>query len=715
MYGDNPNDPVADHDEAWLRQYYTRGKAAAASTEPAPVLTPQPAAKYSESQPLGAGGEKEVVQVRDRDTLRDVALARPRDGRSPQAFVREARILARLEHPHIVPVHDLGLTPDGRPYFTMKLLAGETLESMLARLRQGDAATIQRYPLPALLEIFVRVCDAVAFAHSRGVLHRDIKPANVQIGQYGEVRLIDWGLAKCIGGASDPSDPSDPSDLSDCAPDTLTGTIKGTPGYMAPEQAAGRGELADVRTDTYALGALLYALLTWQPPVTGDNTTEVLCKTVAGGIVPPRRCAPGRNIPPALDAIVCKALAVDPADRYATADALLADVHAFTNGYATSAETAGPLRLLWLVVKRHRALSLVIAASLLVLAIGGVAAVARIRVSRDETRLALTNLREEQVMRTRLSRAAAPKLLAEARAQIRAMAYEEALETLRTAIGVDPSQTEAWDLAGWLCLGQEKYALAAAAFDRDLQAFGGTPADAAAARRAGGAAGDATGPRVKRDAATRVREHALRHATGLAVAEHGRQLAGRERRSLTTEEYRLLLEEARQAGSRPARDSRTALGAYCARRNPSDWTNVSQRAFVQWAVRALHDGHAEVNMQVTGSGLEAQVTGAAACDLLPLVGLPLVRLDLHGTSVRDLQPLRGMPLRDLDLSSTPVATFEPLYGLPLRELGAAGFRKLPADLFARCPTLETITVSPDAELSRKDAAWPAGVRVIRRP
>ena len=721
MCGVQGEQPAATGDQAWLRQYYTQGKAEPAAS--VPVLTPQPTEKYGEVQRLGAGGEKEVVQVRDRDTLRNVALARPRDGRSPQAFVREARILARLEHPHIVPVHDLGLALDGRPYFTMKLLAGETLEAVLARLRSGDAATIAKYPLPALLDIFVRVCDAAAFAHSRGIIHRDIKPDNVQIGDYGEVRLIDWGLAKVIG---DPADRPDRSELS--GPATATGTVKGTPGYMAPEQAAGHGNTVDVRTDTYALGALLYALLTWQPPITGDTTTDVLCKTIAGEIVPPRKRAPDRAIPHALDAIACKALSPDPARRYPTADALLADVHAFTAGYATSAETAGPVRLLWLVVKRHRALSFVIAVSLLALASVGFVSVMRIRA-------ALGNLREEQTLRTRLTWAAVPKLLAEARAQIRSLAYDDALETLRTTIGVDPAQAEAWDLAGWIYVGQERYDFAAAAFRHDLRMLlDSRPRPAAAAtnnafiptqtvatavgRGAPGAVLDEAPASVRRRArivtAKTTANDAPRVDPGLALAEDALRLSHGGQRPLAPDEFRKLIEQARAVDSRHARESRTALGVYCSRRNPVAWTNAAHVALVQWAVRALNDSRADLELLPTNNGLVARVTGAAANDLLPLTGLPLVSLNVRGTAVRDLQPLRGMPLRTLDISGTPVATFDPIYGLPLRELAAEGFRKLPADLFARCPTLETVTISAGTELSRQGATWPAAVRVIRK-
>ncbi len=584
-------------------------------------------------------------------------------------------------------MHDLGLAPDGRPYFTMKLLDGETLEGILARLRRGDFATIAKYPLPALLEIFTRVCEAVAFAHSRGVIHRDIKPANVQVGDYGEVRLIDWGLAKSSGDPTDLVDRPDPSDAGVMA--TCAGTVKGTPGYMAPEQAAGRGNEADVRTDTYALGALLYALLIWQPPVNGSSTTELLCRTVAGEIIPPRQRAPKRFIPSALDAIACKALATDPARRYPTADSLLADLLAFTNGYATSAETAGPLRLLWLVIRRHGALSLAIVVSLLILAGVGLVSVQRIRASRDETRAALNSLQEEQALRTRLTCAAVPKILAEARAQIRALAYDDALETLRAAIGVDPAQTEVWDLAGWIYFGREQYDLAAAAFRHELETI---------------AAPSWKGKTV------RTREALVdtaRTDTGLLLATRAAQSSRDAHRPLAPDEFRQLVEQVRLVENR-----RLAMGVYCSRHNPAEWSRATHAAFVQWALRALNSGKAELDLHAGDGGPEARVIGAA--DLLPLAGLPLVALSVRDTAVRDLQPLRGMPLRRLDISNTPVATFEPLYALPLRELDAEGFKKLPADLFARCPTLETVVISAGTELSRQNATWPASVRVIRK-
>jgi tetratricopeptide (TPR) repeat protein len=691
----------AGGEEAWLLQYDTRGRTDPDGPDAIPELTPQPPRKYGEAQRIGAGGEKEILLVRDRDTLREVAMARPREGRPAAAFVREARILARLEHPNIVPLHDLGLSPDGSPYYTMKLLAGETLDAILARLRAGDSATESRFPLAARLEIFARVCDAVAFAHSRGIIHRDIKPANVQIGEYGEVRVIDWGLAKIAGEGTGFTDASDLSDLS-VAPDTRLGTVKGTPGYMAPEQANGQGCRADVRTDTYALGALLYALLTGHAPVAGATSAERIRRTVAGEIVPPRQRAPERLIPHALDAIARKALAANPEDRYQTADALLADLRAFTACRATSAEEAGPVTLLWLVVKRHRALSAVIAASLLALAGISLAAAMQIRARERVAVRALANLHAEHALRTRLTRAAVPKLLADARAQIRGMAYDDALQTLRTAIGVDPSQDEAWDLAGWIYLGQERFERAQSAFRRDLDtlverpAVGNGDVAPAVARRARGGKGNGIN-----EAGLRLAEQALNR----------RRAGGGD---IPPEVFQAWMADARTRGAKTARESRVALGVYCARHNPTAATNTAQRVLVQWAVAALNDARAELELRSTATGMEARVSGPHASDLLPLAGLPLNRLDLHGTAVRDLQPIRGMPLRSLDLSGAPVANFEPLYGLPLRELRAEGFRKLPADLFVHCPGIEAVTVSSATELSRQSAVWPANVKKVIR-
>jgi tetratricopeptide (TPR) repeat protein len=472
---------------------------------------------------------------------------------------------------------------------------------------------------------------------------------------------------------------------------------------MAPEQADGQGCRADVRTDTYALGALLYALLTGQAPVAGVTSAELLRRTVAGEIVPPRQRVPERCIPHALDAIARKALAARPEDRYQTADALLADLRAFTACRATSAEEAGPVTLLWLVVKRHRALSAVIAVSLLALAGVSLVAVIQIRARERIAVKALANLQAEHALRTRLTRAAVPKLLAEARAQIRSMAYDDALQTLRTAIGVDPTQDEAWDLAGWIYLGQERFARARSAFRRDLGALAERPSE-----------GDSTAAPVASRRARGGSGAGGINGAGLALAEQALNRQGTGAGPVAPEDFQAWMADARTRGAKTARESRVALGVYCARHNSAATTNTGQRALVQWAVAALNDSRAELELRSTTTGMEARVSGPQASDILPLAGLPLTRLDLHGTAVRDLQPIRGMPLRSLDLSGAPITNFEPVYGLPLRELHAEGFRKLPADLFVHCPGIEAVTVSSGAELSRQSAVWPANVKKVIR-
>src|SRR5262245_40087134 len=204
---------------------------------------------YSVGDVIGKGGMGEVLLARDPEIGRDVAIKRMVDGASPALlarFMREAKIQARLEHPAIVPVHELGRDAEGRPYFTMKRLTGTTLHEVL-----------QRPPrLPELLRTFVDVCLAIGFAHARGVVHRDLKPANIMVGDFGEVYVLDWGLARVTAEADEPRSSDDLA-----AADGLTqaGAMLGTPGYMAPEQVRDAG-LVGPAADVYALGCLLFEI-----------------------------------------------------------------------------------------------------------------------------------------------------------------------------------------------------------------------------------------------------------------------------------------------------------------------------------------------------------------------------------------------------------------------------------------------------------------------
>jgi serine/threonine protein kinase len=281
--------------------------------------------RYEIREPIGRGGMATVYLAYDRELEREVALKVLRGpALAPEAaprMLREARIIARLEHPGIVPVHDVGLLADGRVFYAMKRVGGRRLDQLAAEGR----------PLPELLDVFERICEAVAFG--------DLTPENVMVGAFGEVLVMDWGVAKLAG---EPA--ASPAAVSGSGPSRSTahGTVLGTPGYMAPEQARGQ-QLLDARADVYSLGALLYFLLVGRSPAPipwPDTEAETLTLEArpggtAQGVESPRRLRPGIARP--LEAICLKALSADPAGRYAGAPELAADVARYRAGEPVAA------------------------------------------------------------------------------------------------------------------------------------------------------------------------------------------------------------------------------------------------------------------------------------------------------------------------------------------------------------------------------------------
>jgi eukaryotic-like serine/threonine-protein kinase len=325
--------------------------------------------KYKIEGPVGEGGMGTVLAVKDLHARRTVAMKVLRDpvhasGEWRRRFIREAEVLGQLEHPNIVPLHDLGLDEQGQVFYTMKFVNGATLAEVLEDLKLGRSETAARYPLRQLLGVFQKVCDAVAFAHSRRVIHRDLKPENIMVGDYGEVLVMDWGLAKVLSGDRKREAVGE-TDLTRRSPaplpegesatfETMSGMVMGTPGFMAPEQADGRTAEMDFRTDIYALGGILYKILTLQSPVTGKSAAEVIEKARAGDIVSPLKshCA-GREIPSSLAAVAMKALAFKPEDRYQTVLELQKDLEAYQSGFTTSAERPGFFKALGSFMKRR--------------------------------------------------------------------------------------------------------------------------------------------------------------------------------------------------------------------------------------------------------------------------------------------------------------------------------------------------------------------------
>ncbi|MEQ8457791.1 MAG: serine/threonine-protein kinase [Sandaracinaceae bacterium] len=273
------------------------------------------AERYERLGLLGEGAMGEVRLCRDRVIGREVAMKVIKSVRvdSPHRwrFIREARVQGQLEHPAIVPVYDLGVSPEGHPFFTMKRLHGESFGQVLEKLRAGDPEAPTRWTRKRMLRMFATVCLAVDFAHARGVVHRDLKPDNLMLGEYGEIYVLDWGIAKLLAEAVQKSE----ARLLDASRATRTdqGSVLGTPGYMSPEQL--RGEVAAVSSaaDVYSLGALLFELLTLRPLHDQERMQDKLISVLqTDGARPSER---GARVNPALDAACREALRLDAARR----------------------------------------------------------------------------------------------------------------------------------------------------------------------------------------------------------------------------------------------------------------------------------------------------------------------------------------------------------------------------------------------------------------
>ena len=293
------------------------------------------ATRYVASTLLGEGGMGVVRLVSDRRIGRDVAMKTMRLERRENAdvatrFVREACVQGQLEHPAIVPVYDVGVDPVRAPYFTMKRVIGATFAEIIERLRAGDEEAARKFTRQKLLTAFASVCQAVDFAHTRGVVHRDLKPHNVMLGDFGEVYVLDWGVAKVVG-ARDVSSGRASIAPSSSGAHTVAGVAMGTPGYMAPEQARGEPDI-DARADVYALGAILFELLALDPLHPQDEVSARLASTVRGADARPSVRAPDRGIAPELDALCSLACAVDRAARFQSVHAMLGALDQFLEG-----------------------------------------------------------------------------------------------------------------------------------------------------------------------------------------------------------------------------------------------------------------------------------------------------------------------------------------------------------------------------------------------
>lgn len=606
---------------------------------------------YTVGNTIAHGGMGNILVARDLNLRRSVAMKviLPEKQTSEQyalRFLQEAQLTAQLEHPNIVPVHELGHDEQGRPFYTMKFVKGVTLKQVLDGIREGDPEVLAVFSLAHLLTIFQKVCDAVAFAHSRGVVHRDLKPENIMLGDYGEVLVMDWGLAKLLRSQESEArmqeNDSALSPQSSALDLTLAGQIVGTPHFMSPEQAEGKVEEIDARSDIFALGGILYNILTLQPPVTGSSVVEVVEKIRSGNILPPSLCS-GTNlqrrkhaevdrvsaavlshysfgaVPESLSAVAMKAMALPKEYRYQTVPELQREIEAFQGGFATSAEQAGAARLLWLLIKRHKALFIVGHGALLVLA--AIVAIAFLNIRAERNHALESERRAMDALRQ--LRATAPLSFAQAQALVEQERFEEALARISSAITLAPDNAEYHCLKGNILESLLRLKEAAAEYGTALE--------------------------CKRD-------HALAAQNKRLCEKIVSDNEGREKPMLSSlVELQIAI---RQQG-------RLVESGSMIRRFGTDPTRALQ--LVRETLRKSGIPIWDLGQHPDGS-IQVQLSPPVT-DISSLQGLPLNVLISVGTDIRDLKPLRGMPLTFLSLLTNPqLADITPLKGMALEEL-----------------------------------------------
>jgi hypothetical protein len=598
--------------------------------------------RYQDQTPLAEGGMKNILRACDMATGRDVAMAViPADSSAPviESFLREARLTALLQHPNIMPIYDIGLNDDGRPFFTMKLVLGDSLDAILRLLRDTPDAAAQ-YSLSQLIDIFQKLCEAVAYSHARGVIHLDIKPANVQISDFGEVMLLDWGLARVMDEHCEDAEIARYSlDMHAIETISARGFIKGTPGYMAPEQTS--ADAKGKHTDIYALGAVLYCILTYEAPIGAGDINSIVRKTRDGSIVPPIARFPNRNIPSGLDAICMKALSSDPGNRYPDAADLLADLANWRGGYATDAEGASFLTQFRLLLARHSGIVATAAVAVLILVGVATSFVFRISQANHEAQSALVALHAEEVHRKELASRNATHRIAAAQQAYTEFRHSDAQRDVQSAIDLVPDHPEGHRLLGKLQIIRGEFATAAQTLADGPSALLGVAEFADSVVRAKNIAEQMPKLLQRLDALPELRSHCL----------------------------------GQWPSTLPIRpQSRYALAQFMLMQDNPGLSETQFNYDIQSRSFALVNEprlqRADALAWLSLRHLDLRNTGVA--DLAFLRSQQLLTLKLSGCPIADLNPLRGNSIKELEIARTLVEDFSPLADLPLFRLEVSG-------------------------------------------
>lgn len=602
--------------------------------------------RYLDKAPVGQGGMKKILSFQDEVTGRKVAMAllaeeAPEDS-LVENFLREARITAALQHPNIVPVYDIGLNKDGKPYFTMKLLRGQTLEEFLKK----KTSIIER------LEVFKKICDGMAYAHSKGIIHLDLKPENIYVGNFGDVLICDWGLARILLSDDDEEIPADDEklDFAEVSHMTLNGQVKGTPGFMAPEQVNSKS-FKDQRTDIFSLGALLFYMLDGQEPFHGKNFEEVRQATLHK-----KPLLNNSNIPLSLQAIFFKAMEKQPENRYTCINEIIAEVENYQQGFATEAENAGLIRQLTLLVKRHKvifsatALVFIIITLALFLFISQQEENLRIVAGKEKAaREALEKFEKEKTERLQVQKDSSHRYFLNAELMFRNLDFHKALTEVEKVLLFNPNMKSANALKAKILLSFYQIEEAIKYFkkaDQHQKGFFRPLTDFCLPR--------------------------LNSQTGRLDHDDYLTLVSMTPEPNTVVKY--MMEDV-FAQQMPIEERTRLVKEILLIRNP-EISNLKFHYDEQSQTLSLQDNASLTNIDpvkflpVKHLNLE----GTAVTDLERIADMSLLSLNLSRTYVANLAAIKKMPLESLNISHTGITETEDIYKLPLKKLNIKNTR-----------------------------------------
>jgi serine/threonine protein kinase len=659
---------------------------------------------------IAQGGMGAIVNAKDLCLRRPVAmkrmLAEEEDTKDQVLrFIEEAQVTGQLEHPNIIPVHELGVDEEEHVFYTMKLVKGITLQAILQGIAMKSPDMIAHYPFGQLLTIFQKVCDAVAFAHSKRVVHRDLKPENIMIGDYGEVLVMDWGLAKIVSEkAGKPSESGKSLRIQEhlkpeIAVDSIRkdqgtgfhtrgGRIMGTPNFMAPEQASGRVDDIDARTDIWALGGILYHILTLEPPIKNEDLKIMFKRIVTRDIAPPTSYnssntktlggskvphCPSGLVPEALSAVALKALSLDPRERYQKVKELQKDIESYQGGFATVAERAGLFKQLAPLVKRHKTDFALIGAGFAIFIVLVTVFIIGLRVERNRV-TEQKNRAEATLIELRKT---APAFHDQAVSLAAEKKFDQAIEKIDYAISLEPENAEYRYQKGNMLQSMLRIKEAKDSYHNAAYHNKGHELAIENQKLCEKILKDNEGRKDLLPTSIQELQAAMQKQKRFleAAALLSRVQSVTQDKKVIFETWKGVLEKA-GLWSRMQEQNKTLLqdGNGMLQLDLSNMPVDSLKSLKGMPLSELRLDYTKINdlSPLKGMALVHLSLGVTKVnDLSVLKGMPLTALILNGTEVTDLSPLKGMQLTQLNISNTQVSDLSPLKGMFITNLNAS--------------------------------------------